>query len=581
MAAVVPRRGAVWFGIFAAGLAFGGVSLTIARRDPGYSFGGASLAAGAAELLTGWCLIAAGFAGWQRRPGSRFGPLLVAAGFAWFLPEWTNPGVSSAFVFTTGLALFAAVPPLVAHAMLSYPEGPLSGAERVATAVGYAGALLVIGVLPTLVFDPAGRGCSECPDNLLLIHADEDAVDAVTRLGLWLGLAWAVALVVLAGRRLARSTVARRWLVAPVLVPGIAYLGLVGGDFAHSLGRGFLSNDPLDRRLWLGQAAALTALALGSGWEWVRGQRTRSALARLVVDVASSPPPGRLAGLLAGMLGDPALEVLYPLPDGRRVDAHGHSAEPGPTQAVTQLVRGGRPVAFLAHRPGLLDDPGLVEEIAAAARLALEKERLQAEARTQLADLRASRARIVEIGDAERRRLERDLHDGAQQRLVALALSVRLAGMQVGQDAEPALAAPLEEAEAELRSAVADLRGIAHGLYPGALAEEGLAAGLEALAEGNPSLVLGSLPEQRFAPSIESAAYFVVAETLKRSRGGHAAVEASGTDGLLVVDVESDTGPPEELTDLEDRIGALDGRLAVERTPGGGTRIRAELPCVS
>jgi len=128
---------------------------------------------------------------------------------------------------------------------------------------------------------------------------------------------------------------------------------------------------------------------------------------------------------------------------------------------VTPLVSGGRSVALLAHRPGLLDDPGLVEQIAAAARLALDNERLQAQVRAQLEDLRASRARIVERGDAERRRLERDLHDGAQQRLVSLALSLRLA--RLGGDADPDVAA-LEQAEAEVRQALEELRGLARGL---------------------------------------------------------------------------------------------------------------------
>ena len=244
---------------------------------------------------------------------------------------------------------------------------------------------------------------------------------------------------------------------------------------------------------------------------------------------------------------------------------------------MTELVRGGRPVALLVHRPGLLDDPGLVEEIVATARLALDNERLQAQVRAQLQDLRTSRARIVERGDAERRRLERDLHDGAQQRLVSLALSLRLA--RLGGDADPDVAA-LEEAEAEVRQALEELRGLARGLYPAALTEEGLGAALEALAEQAAGpLVLGRLPQERLEPNVEAAAYFVVAETLKRGRSRRASVDASRADGRLVVEVETDEQPPAELTDLEDRVGALDGRLLVQVAPEGRTRIRVELPC--
>src|SRR5215218_2551674 len=527
------------FALLAAGLGLGLLSLAIARGEPAYSLGGGSLTAEVAGLLAGWSLIAAGLGVWARRPGSRFGPLVVAAGLAWFLAEWNNPGAGVALAFTAGLVLQAACPPLVGHAALAYPDGRLrSRLERVAVAVAYGGAVLALGILPALFFDPDGQGCGQCPDNLLDVHGDGEALAALTRVGVWFGLSWA---------------------------------------FQHALGRGFLGIDAVDRRLWLGQAVALVALALGVVWEWVRGRRTRSALGRLVVELAASPPPGGLGAVLARTLGDPSLTLLYPLPDGRRVDARGRPAEPGQQQTVTPLVRGGRPVALLAHRPGLLDDPGLVEQIATTARLALDNEGLQAQVRAQLEDLRASRTRIVARGDAQRRRLERDLHDGAQQRLVALALSVRLA--RLGPKTATDVAA-LEEAEAEVRQALAELRGLAHGLYPAALTEEGLGAALEALAEQTSSpLVLGRLPQERFEPKVEAAAYFVVAETLKRSRPRRAAVDTSRGDGRLVVDIQTDQQPPQELTDLEDRVGALDGRLLVQAAPGGGTRIRAELPC--
>jgi signal transduction histidine kinase len=564
--------------LLAAGLALGLLSLAITRGEPAYSLAGNPTAAGAAELLAGWSLVAAGVGAWARRPGSRFGPLAVTAGLAWFLAEWDNPGAAVALAFTAGLVLHAACPPLVGHAALAYPGGRLrSRLERVVVAVAYGGAVVVLGILPALFFDPAGQGCSRCPGNLLDVFDNPRTVQTLNRVGVRLGLAWALLLVALMAWRLLWSTAATRRVVAPVVVPAIVYLGLVAWSFQHALGRGFLSNDTLDRRLWVGQAAALVALALGVAWEWVRGRRVRSALARLVVELAASPPPGGLGAALSKTLGDPSLTLLYPLPDGRRVDADGRTPEPDQGQALTPLVRGGRPVALLVHRPGLLDDPGLVGEIAAAARLALDNERLQAQNRAQLQDLRASRARIVEQGDAERRRLERDLHDGAQQRLVSLALSLRLA--RLGPDADTDVAA-LQEAEAQVHQALAELRELAHGLYPVALTEEGLGAALQALAEAaSISLTLARLPKGRFDPQVEAAAYFVVAETLKRSRPRRVAVDAAPADRRLVVEVEIDQQLPEELTDLEDRVGALDGRLFVQHGPRGEVRIRAELPC--
>jgi signal transduction histidine kinase len=562
--------------LLAAGLALSLVSLAITQGQPAYSLAGGSLTAEVAGLLAGWSLIAAGLGAWARRPGSRFGPLAVAAGLAWFLAEWDNPGAGVAF--TVGLVLHAACPPLIGHAALVYPDRRLrSRRERAAVALAYGGAVLALGILPALFFQPPDQGCGECPANLLGVFNDPQAVQALTRVGIWVGLIWTVLLVVLMGWRLVRSTAAARRLTAPVIVPAIAYLTLVAWSFQHALARGFLSNDNLERRLWLGQGAALVALALGLSWEWVRGRRTRSALARLVVELASSPPAGGLGAVLAKTLGDPTLILLYPLPDGRRVDAAGRPVKPGQGQAVTPLVRGGRPVALLAHRPHLLDDPRLVEEISATARLALDNERLQAQARAQLQDLRTSRTRIVERGDAERRRLERDLHDGAQQRLVSLALSLRLAQLEAR--ADPDIAA-LREAEGGVRQALQELRGLARGLYPAALTEEGLGAALEALAEQAASpLMLRRLPQERLEPNVEAAAYFVVAEILKRSRPRRAAVDTVHVDGRLVVEVETDEQPPQELTDLEDRVGALDGRLLVQAAPEGGTHIRAELPC--
>jgi signal transduction histidine kinase len=550
------------------GVVVGGWSLAIARTAPAYSLAGGSLAAELVGMLAGWSLVGAGLAAWTRRPTSRFGPLLVASGLVWFLAGWDNPGVGVTLAFATGLVLHAACPPLVGHAALVYPDGRLqSHLERVAVAIAYGGAVLVLGILPALFFDPAVTGCRQCPANLLGAVDNVEAFRALNRVGVWLGLAWTLLLVALAGWRLFRSTAARRRVTAPVLVPTIVYLMLVAWDFQHAV----------DHRLWLGQAVTLVALAVGVAWEWVRGRRTRSALARLVVELAASPPPGGLGAILADTLDDPSLQLLYPLPDGRQIDARGRPAQPNQGQVVTPLVRGGRTVALLVHRPGLLDDPGLVDEIATTARLALENERLQAQVRAHLDDLRASRARIVEQGDAERRRLERNLHDGAQQRLVSLALSLRLA--RLGSETETDAAA-LEQAEAEVRQALGELRGLAHGLYPAALTEEGLGAALEALAEQAASpLALGPLPHERLDPNVEAAAYFVVAEILKRSRPGRATVDAARRDGRLVLKIVTDQQPPQELTDLEDRVGALDGRLLVEPGRSGGTRIGAELPC--
>jgi signal transduction histidine kinase len=261
-------------------------------------------------------------------------------------------------------------------------------------------------------------------------------------------------------------------------------------------------------------------------------------------------------------------------------------------RAVTPLTRQGETVALLSHRPGLLEDPAIVDEVIAATRLAVDNERLQAEVLAQLQELRASRARIVTTGDAERRRLERDLHDGAQQRLVGLSLALRLARAQPGARADPNLTALLNRADERLRGAISELRELAHGIYPAALTDDGLAAAVEALAEHAPTpLTIIHMPQERLPGPVEAAAFFLIAETT-----GYLATVAAATSvtvdvrhdsGRLVVEVtENGAGEPDRelearLTDLTDRVGALDGQLHVGHIPGGGVTIRAEMPCGS
>jgi signal transduction histidine kinase len=585
-------RSALW----AAAFGFGLVSLLVARSHPGGSFRGTSWLAAVAELAAGWALIAVGLGFAHRRPPNRSGYLLAAAGVSWFFVEWNNPGIGSSAAFTFGLVAWALAPPVVAHAILAYPSGrPLPFPGRAAVLAAYAGAGLVLGLLPALVFDPRQQACSQCPANLLSVTSNQDAVRVLTQWGVRLGLVWPVALAAVAGWRFTRSSTAVRWMSAPVVLGGVVYLLLVWAGFAHSLPRGQLGNDPFERGLWFGQAIALGAIASGVGWSWIRVRRTRSALARLVVEVGHSPPPGGLREALASTLGDPALEVAYPLAHpGRYADAYGAAVNPAARdgRTVTPLARGGTTVALLIHRPGLLDNPELVREVAAAARIALENERLQAVASAQLEDLRASRARVVAAGDAERRLLERDLHDGAQQRLVSLSLALRLARTRLGPDEDQDLVSGMDQAGAEIGAAIEELRELAHGIYPAVLTDEGLAAAVEALCERAviPVRVV-AVPEGRFPRPAEAAAYFLIAEACGKIAASAGASSVSVEvrrqgGGLLVEMTEEGAGEPgpelkTRITGLSDRVGALNGRLRIEQLPGQGIAIRGVIPCGS
>jgi signal transduction histidine kinase len=572
-----PRQLAAAVAAFAPGIA----ALAVARTHPGSSLGGESAAASVVLLGAGWALAAAGILAWVTRPLSRCGPLLVLAGLAWFASELANPEIGSSLAFTVGLATYAVCPAIVAHAALAYPGGRLaSWRERAAVTIAYVCTLGVQGLAVAAVFDPSRRGCSECPANLLAVANDAVLLDALNRAGLWLGIASAGLLIGLAGWRCARASSAARLLTAPVLAPLAAYLALLAADYVHALGRGYVSNDEIDERLWIAQAAALTVLSAGVAVAWVRGRRARTAVTRLVIELSEAPVAGGLRSVLAEALADPVLELAYPLTGGGWVDAAGRPLDPRPGagRAATPLLRGGEPVALVVHRADLLDDPGLLEEVTRAARLALEHERLEAELRAQLEQLRASRARTVEAGDAERRRLERDLHDGAQQRLVVLSLALRLVREQLG----PGAAEQIDAADAELRGALADLRALGRGIYPAVLEAEGLAAALGALAEESAvPVATGALPRERLATAVEAAAYFLVAEVIKRARASAVRVAATHERERLLVEVTARGTLDDELVDLRDRIGALDGRLSIDRGEPKRVAIRAEVPCAS
>jgi signal transduction histidine kinase len=256
------------------------------------------------------------------------------------------------------------------------------------------------------------------------------------------------------------------------------------------------------------------------------------------------------------------------------------------------LEHHGEPLAALVYDPSLLEEPELVNSVGAAARLALENAQLQAETRAQLAQVKESRKRIVAAADEERKRIERDLHDGAQQRLSALVAQLRTAQLRLGASAaDPAIDALLESAVVELQAANEELRELVRGVYPAILTEEGLAAAVESLALRTPFPVELDVVEDRFPAQVEATAYFVTCESLnnvlKHAQASRAVIRISEIRGQLKVEVVDDgVGGAQPtagsgLSGLEDRVEALGGSLRVESEPGLGTRVAAEIPCGS
>ena len=312
-----------------------------------------------------------------------------------------------------------------------------------------------------------------------------------------------------------------------------------------------------------------------------------TAVTGLVRRLGESPEPGALRAALAEALADPSLELAYWLTDSERfVDAEGRAMTLR-ERTWTAVELNGRRIGAIVHDPALADEPELVGTAGAAAALALENQRLSAELRARIDELRTSRARLVAAGDAERRRLERDLHDGAQSRLVSLAMKLRLAHRRA-QD-HPELAALLDESSAELQASLDELRELARGIHPAVLTDRGLGPALEMLANRAPvpSRSRATCPSDLPAPVV-TALYFVASEALANvakyasaahvtvtfERGADRVVVEVADDGVGGADVASGSG----LRGLADRVAALDGRLGVDSPRGAGTRLRAEIP---
>jgi signal transduction histidine kinase len=295
---------------------------------------------------------------------------------------------------------------------------------------------------------------------------------------------------------------------------------------------------------------------------------------------------------LAESLGDRTLSIAYWLEDrGAFVDEHGLPVslpEPGSDRAWTAVDYGGQRVAAIIHDANLDASPELISAAAAGASLALDNDRLKADLRARVEELRASRVRIVEAGDAARRRLERDLHDGAQQQLVALAIDLRILRSRLA--SAPETLELIDEIDAKLATALAELRELARGIHPAILTDRGLEPALDALAARAPFPVRCQveLPKRPPAP-VEAAAYFVVAEALtnvlKYAGAERATIRAFEDGDDIVVEVSddgvggADADRGSGLRGLGDRVGALDGTLTVDSPPGAGTLVRARLPC--
>ena len=648
--------------------------------------------------LAGLSFAAAGLIAWSRRPDNRTGPLLLGVAFAWFAGSLAAANASA--VFALGVALSSVFIAVFVHLVLAFPSGRLATIrERGLVAASYV--VAVLAPISQLLAEDRMPDCDGCPQSAIAV-ADSSSTATGLRIAFnAVAVALALAVIAILVRRWRSAGVARRRVLGPVFLAGLVTLVLVAVLFA---------TQDVSQTV----TAAVSSLALASfcsvPFVFVAGLlRTRLARAgagRLLQEVPDSPTLAEAQAGLRRALGDPTARLAFWADGLGYVDTEGKPFELPPetaTSATTKIEYEGDPLAALVHDPSLREEqPELLADVVAAARVALEKDRslralraselrtralldampdhmfrirrdgtyvdfhshspdelhappdeivgrtvrdvmpeatadrlmsaieaalangaietveyelpLRGERRFREArivrsgedevlaivrditerkrteqQLRASRARLVEAGDAERRRLERNLHDGAQQRLVSISLALRLAQAKLSSDVSGA-SEILSSASVELALALEELRELARGIHPAVLTERGLDAALESLADRAPLPVeIEATPAERLPAPVEAAAFYVVSESLanvaKYARATSVRVSVTRFNGRAVVEIADDgVGGADPalgsgLRGLADRVEALNGRLRVESPPGAGTSVRAEIPC--
>ena len=501
------------------------------------------------DLAVGWTFIGCGLIAAWKRPESRSGWLMVATGFTWFLGNFSEVGVP-AIAWVAAHAVYLHRGPLV-HLLLSYPSGrTTSRVIRGAIAVGYAAAIIT----------PLWR--NEATTILLAgVLAIVSTYNYVRSVG-WLRRARRIALAATVGLGLVLAATAAARLMLP---PGAAIgPSLLVYEVALCL-----------------IAGGLLAGLLAAPW---RG----TPVADLVVEVGEARS-GTVRGELSQALGDPSLEIGYWLPNvGSFVDTDGHALalpEPGSGRSVTVLEHQGQPIAALLHDPAVLDDPGLVQGVASAAQLAAANAKLRADVQAQVEELAASRRRLFEAADEQRRLLERRLHDGAAARLRELAVILRSGESSATSERTRA---QINRAEEQLSHTLEDLNRLATGLHPRALAEQGLQNALAELAQDVPIPVDLEVTSAQLPPRIARAVYFICAEALtntaKHAAATRVTLRVRSIDSKLNVEVTddgiggADLSRGSGLNGLADRIATLGGMLQIESPSGRGTRLAAKIP---
>ena len=529
--------------------------------------------------VVGGSFAACGLLAWHRRPESLAGPLMVVTGMLFFV-HGTLGRLHSSLAETFGIAVSNYWIITFAVLLVWFPGGRRRWGASEKFVIGAFVVAEVVLALAWMLF-------AEVPRNLALIWPNPQVASTIDKAASSLGFAAAIFLAILLVARWLKATRPVRRASAPAVVGAITLLFL-GGLILE----GVFEAAQSPWLVWptlVGLVLVPVVFLAGIWRAWV----ARAAVGDLLVDLGSMH--GRpLQTALAKALGDPTLTLAYWLPEfGSYADSDGQRVElpvDGDKRLSAVVEQDGERVAAIVYDASLADERKLLEAVVAAAGIALTNERLGAELRARVSELRASRARIVSAGDEERRRLERNLHDGAQQRLVALGMQLRLLGPRIRTD--PAAAEALvATAASELTISVDELRELALGIHPAVL-DHGLTVALESLAARStvPTAVSVDLDE-RLPQVVEVAAYFVASEALanvaKYARATVVTISVSRpAEGALIEVTDDGIGGANDaggsgLRGLADRVEALGGQLRIRSPVGSGTTISAVIPCGS
>lgn len=539
----------------------------------------------------GLSYLGVGLVVWMRRPDHRIGLLFVVVGLAWFaFPDDEFVRSSLARTTSLGTTYFLLVrdlwiPVLIALAA-AFPAGRLRRCDQ--WMIGGLAAFYLARNLAVMLFWHPSFELWGPVANLLLVRPDPVVVSRIEAVGFAIDEPVLLALVGWIVWRWWRASLPLRRAMAPLLWAALPWVVSFALGTARLAGAG----DTLRAAENFFGRVGLLALPFGLLALLLHHWLAHDRLGRLLDDLATPTPASGLQPRLAAAIGDPSLTIALPQPDGTGyVGADGQPirfADAPPDRGITYVEGDRGPVAALLHDPALTNEPELLAAAVSTVRLALDTARLHATIRAQLDEVRASRARIVEAADAERRRLERDLHDGAQQRLVTLGIALQMARQRLGTGGDPTVGGLLDRANEEVAQAIGELRELARGIRP-AILDEGLASAVEDLADRLSIAVDTDITAARLPAEIETTAYFVIAEALtnvaKHASAAHATVAATHDGDHLVIEVTDDgVGGADPggagLVGLADRVAAAGGHLLVSTGPCG-TRLTAHLPATA